>query len=66
MDFTQHCVADDRFVKTKQKNPAKLKVPVKKLNNGKGGGVSSCSGGDPVQPSLSYMDKVKVFVSLEI
>lgn len=50
----------------KEEKKAKLKVPVEKLNNGKGGGVSSCSRGDPVQPSLSYMDKVKVFVSLEI
>lgn len=64
MDFTQHCVADDRL-RTKKKK-AKLEVPVEELNNGKGGGVSNCSCGDPVQPSLSYMDKVKVFVTLEI
>lgn len=44
----------------------KQKIPVEELNDGKGGGVSSCSCGDPVQPSLPYMDKVKVFVSLEI
>lgn len=57
----QHCVADDRFTTNIK---ATVEVPVEELNNGKGGGVRSCSRGDPVQASLSYMDKVKLFVSL--
>lgn len=44
----------------------KIKIPVEKLNDGKRRGVCSCSRGDPVQSSLSYVNKVKVFVSLQI
>lgn len=44
---------------------SKTKIPVEKLDDGKRGGVCSCSRGDPVQSSLSYVNKVKIFVSLQ-
>lgn len=40
-------------------------MPVEELNGCKGGGVHSCSCGDPVQSSLSDVDKVKIFVTLQ-
>ena len=43
----------------------KTNVPVEELNNGEGGGVSSCRRGDPVQPPLSDMDEVKTLVTLK-
>lgn len=46
-------------------NVKKTKIPVEELDDGEGGGVNSCSRGDPVQASLSDVDKVKIFVSLQ-
>lgn len=44
---------------------SKTKIPVEKFDDGKRGGVCSGSCGDPVQSSLSYVNKVKVLVSLQ-
>lgn len=39
-------------------------IPVEKLNDSEGGGVSSSSRSNPVKSSLPDMDKIDVFVSL--
>lgn len=43
---------------------ANRSIPVEKLNDSEGGGVSSSSRSNPVKSSLSDVDKIDAFVSL--
>lgn len=43
---------------------ANRSIPVEKLNDSEGGGVSSSSRSNPVKSSLPDVDKIDVFVSL--
>lgn len=43
---------------------ANTNIPVEKLNDSERGGVSSSRRSNPVQSSLSDVDKIDVFVSL--
>lgn len=58
-------VSLDSFCYWRHAECKKTKIPVEELNDGEGGGVNRCSRGDPVQASLSDVDKVKIFVSLQ-